>query len=68
VIVEFDVLGPHLGPLRGLPPTGRAFRCRMAERQLGVADDPLSLRGRLGTAAAHPITIRRGLLRQVVRR
>jgi steroid delta-isomerase-like uncharacterized protein len=30
VIVEFDLLGTHLGPLRSLPPTGRAFRCRMA--------------------------------------
>jgi steroid delta-isomerase-like uncharacterized protein len=29
VIVEFDLLGTHLGPLRGLPATGRAFRCRM---------------------------------------
>jgi len=29
VIVEFDLLGTHLGPLRALPPTGRAFRCRM---------------------------------------
>jgi steroid delta-isomerase-like uncharacterized protein len=28
VIVEFDVLGTHLGPLRAMPPTGRAFRCR----------------------------------------
>src|SRR5215204_2485733 len=28
VIVEFDVLGTHLGPLRALPPTGREFRCR----------------------------------------
>jgi steroid delta-isomerase-like uncharacterized protein len=28
VIVEFDVLGTHLGRLRGMPPTGRAFRCR----------------------------------------
>src|SRR4051794_11312545 len=28
VIVELDVLGTHLGPLRALPPTGRAFRCR----------------------------------------
>ena len=27
VIVEFDLLGTHLGPLRGVPPTGRAFRC-----------------------------------------
>jgi steroid delta-isomerase-like uncharacterized protein len=29
VIVEFDLLGTHLGRLRALPPTGRAFRCRM---------------------------------------
>lgn len=29
VIVEFDLLGTHRGPLRGVPPTGRAFRCRM---------------------------------------
>ncbi len=29
VIAEFDLLGTHLGPLRTLPPTGRAFRCRM---------------------------------------
>ena len=29
VIVEFDLLGTHLGPLRTLPPTGRSFRCRM---------------------------------------
>jgi steroid delta-isomerase-like uncharacterized protein len=28
VIVEFDVLGTHLGRLRALPPTGRPFRCR----------------------------------------
>ena len=30
VIVEFELLGTHLGPLRALPPTGRAFRCRMS--------------------------------------
>ena len=29
VVAEFDLLGTHLGPLRGLPPTGRSFRCRM---------------------------------------
>ena len=27
VIVEFDLLGTHRGPLRGIPPTGKAFRC-----------------------------------------
>src|SRR6266702_4939554 len=30
VIVEFELLGTHLGPLRSLAPTGRAFRCRMS--------------------------------------
>jgi steroid delta-isomerase-like uncharacterized protein len=29
VIVEFDLLGTHRGELRGIPPTGKAFRCRM---------------------------------------
>jgi steroid delta-isomerase-like uncharacterized protein len=29
VIVEFDLLGTHTGPLAGMAPTGRAFRCRM---------------------------------------
>src|SRR3954447_14800325 len=28
VIVEFDLLGTHRGELRGMPPTGKAFRCR----------------------------------------
>jgi predicted ester cyclase len=27
IIVEFDLLGTHRGPLRGIPPTGREFRC-----------------------------------------
>lgn len=29
VIVEFDLLGTHRGPLRGIPPTRREFRCPM---------------------------------------
>ncbi len=29
VIVEFYLLGTHLGPLRSLPATGRSFRARM---------------------------------------
>ena len=29
VIVEFDLLGTHKGPMRGVPPTGREFTCRM---------------------------------------
>ena len=28
VIVEFDLLGTHLGNFRGLPPTGKEFVCR----------------------------------------
>ncbi len=29
VIVEFWLMGTHQGPLPGLAPTGRTFRCRM---------------------------------------
>jgi steroid delta-isomerase-like uncharacterized protein len=29
VIAEFWLLGTHRGPLMGIEPTGRAFRCRM---------------------------------------
>jgi steroid delta-isomerase-like uncharacterized protein len=29
VIVEFTLMGTHEGPLRGLPPTGKSFECRM---------------------------------------
>ena len=28
VIAEFDLLGTHQGELRGIPPTGKSFRCR----------------------------------------
>ena len=34
VIVEFDLLGTHLGPLRSLPPTGRSFRARGRSHRL----------------------------------
>ncbi len=30
VVAEFALLGTHLGPLRGLAPTARSFRCRMS--------------------------------------
>jgi steroid delta-isomerase-like uncharacterized protein len=37
-------------------------------RQLGVARDPLSLVGRVGTAVSHPLTISRGIIRRMVGR
>lgn len=37
-------------------------------RQLGVADDPNSLKGKLVTVLTHPVTITRALLRSVWRR
>ena len=76
VVVEFDLKGTHLGSLRGLPPTGREFTCRMVAlflfdedrlvgervyfdsatilRQLGIAHDPLTLKGRVATAREPP--------------
>src|SRR3954469_4773591 len=39
VIVEVDVLGTHLGPLRALPPTGRAFRCRSSAHFIFEGDE-----------------------------
>jgi steroid delta-isomerase-like uncharacterized protein len=37
-------------------------------RQLGIARDPLSLTGRLQTLVTHPLTIGRGVVRQVTGR
>jgi steroid delta-isomerase-like uncharacterized protein len=37
-------------------------------RQLGIAHDPLTLRGRLATVANHPLTVGRAALRQLARR
>jgi steroid delta-isomerase-like uncharacterized protein len=86
VVMELELTGTHLGSFRGLPPTGRSFRCRMAAvfvfeedrlvcervyfdqntilRQLGIAHDPQTLRGRLTTVLNHPVTIGRALLRR----
>jgi steroid delta-isomerase-like uncharacterized protein len=59
VIVEFDVLGTHLGPLRALPPTGRAFRSRMSAHFVFEGDqlvcervyfDRLTIMAQLGLA------------------
>jgi predicted ester cyclase len=30
IVVEFNLKGTHLGPLRGFEATGREFTCRMA--------------------------------------
>jgi steroid delta-isomerase-like uncharacterized protein len=86
VVMELELTGTHLGSFRGLPPTGRSFRCRMAAvfefeedrlvcervyfdqntilRQLGIAHDPQTVRGRVATALNHPLTIGRALLRR----
>ena len=37
-------------------------------RQLGIAHDPLTVRGRLATVVNHPLTVGRALTRQVLRR
>jgi steroid delta-isomerase-like uncharacterized protein len=87
VIVEAMLYGTHLGPLRGLPPTGRSYEVRFCAlflfeedrlvcervyfdaatvlRQLGIAHDPLTLKGRLATVVNHPVTIGRALVRQI---
>jgi steroid delta-isomerase-like uncharacterized protein len=86
VVMELELTGTHLGNFRGLPPTGRSFRCRMAAiflfehdrlvcervyfdqntilRQLGIAHDPQTVRGRVATVLNHPVTIGRALLRR----
>jgi steroid delta-isomerase-like uncharacterized protein len=88
VIAEFNLLGTHLGNLRGLPPTGRPFKCRMLaifefegegegivcervyfdtatiQRQLGIAHDPMTVKGRLATVLNHPVTIAGAFLRR----
>jgi steroid delta-isomerase-like uncharacterized protein len=59
VIVEFWLLGTHLGPLRSLPPTGRSFRTRVSaffvfDGELIVCErvyfDQLSILAQLGIA------------------
>ncbi len=59
VIVEFDLLGTHEGEFRGIPPTGKSFRCRMVALFLFEEDrlvcervyfDALTIIGQLGIA------------------
>jgi steroid delta-isomerase-like uncharacterized protein len=90
VAAEFILRGTHEGELRGMPPTGKSFECRMVAlflfeddrlvcervyfdsatilRQLGIAHDPLTLRGRIATLANHPVTISRAVVRSVIGR
>ncbi len=92
IVVEFILLGTHLGSFRGLPATGRPFEVQCVAvfefedggdgivcerpyfdsatilRQLGIAHDPLTLRGRIATLANHPVTIGTAVARDVVRR
>ncbi len=44
------------------------FDANTVLRQLGIAHDPLTLRGRLATVANHPLTIGRALVRQLTSR
>ena len=65
VIAEFDLKGTHLGSFRGLPPTGRAFTCRMValflfeeDRLVGerVYFDSATIQRQLGNAH-DPLTL-----------
>ena len=84
VLVEGRFTGTHLGPWRGLPPTGRKVdfaMCLVFEfegaamvneklyfdlstplRQLGVADDYNTTRGKLTAALTHPVVILEAVL------
>ena len=91
IVVEFKLLGTHLGPFRGLPATGRSFEVQCIAvfqfdegagiicerpyfdsatilRQLGIAHDPLTLKGRIATLANHPVTIGTAVAKDLVRR
>jgi predicted ester cyclase len=79
VVVEGRFTGTHLGPWRGLSPTGRRVdfpiclifefegESMVAEKlyfdlitplsQLGVADDPDTVRGKLTAAITHPLVV-----------
>jgi steroid delta-isomerase-like uncharacterized protein len=87
VLLEVVVMGTHRGNFRGLPATGRSFRCpgvaiflfeddrlvcerayfdqNTILRQLGIAHDPLTLRGRVATLLNHPVTIGGAFLRKL---
>ncbi|MEJ7831945.1 MAG: ester cyclase [Nocardioides sp.] len=63
VIVEFQLKGTHLGPLRGIPATGKEFSCQCAAFFLFEEDrlvcertyfDAASILGQLGLIAPPP--------------
>jgi steroid delta-isomerase-like uncharacterized protein len=63
VIVEFDLKGTHLGPLRGIPATGKEFTCRTVAFFLFEGDriicervyfDAATILGQLGLVQAAP--------------
>lgn len=63
VIVEFDLLGTHLGEFAGFGPTGKLFRCRMVaifefdEHQIvceRVYFDTATIQRQLGLSQATP--------------
>jgi steroid delta-isomerase-like uncharacterized protein len=63
VIVEFELEGTHEGPLRGIPPTGKAFKVRAAafflfeEEELvceRVYFDSATIMGQLGLITPGP--------------
>lgn len=90
VLVEGRFTGTHLGPWRGLPPTGKKVdfaMCLIFEfdgdsmvneklyfdlstplRQLGVADDYNTVRGKLTAALTHPIVIVKAVIFSLLHR
>lgn len=91
VVLEVRIGGTHLGPWRGLPPTGRRVDFPLCAvysfdetgrlageriyydrgsvlQQVGLFHDPTSILGRLETVLAHPYTIARAYVRQVIGR
>jgi len=63
VIVEFDLLGTHLGELRGIPATGKEFTCRCVAFFLFEEDrlvcertyfDAMTILGQLGVVQPGP--------------
>ena len=65
----------HMAAVFAFEPAGTRIICERVYfdagtllRQLGLASDPTSLRGRIETAVAHPVTVASALFRGAVRR